>query len=275
MLDRMRRNWWLTAAGVALACVYLFPLYWMAVSGLKSNVEIFRRPPTLWPQALVLDSFRLIFGRDRVGLYLLNSTLIAGGTALLTLALGTFAAYALAQVRSRWMDAALLGLLVVQVLPPALLAAPMFITFRSLGLTNNQFSVVLADMTRTVPFAIIILRTAFLAMPPEMEEAARVDGCTRVGAFWRVVLPPALPAVIVAGVIAFMMAWGDLIYSLTFLQRKELQPATVGLYSYVGSEYADWNTVMAFATVMTVPVLAAFLLLQRRIVAGLTAGAVK
>jgi multiple sugar transport system permease protein len=269
------RGYPLTLAAALVVGLYLFPIYWMAISGFKTNAEIFAKPPTLIPAAATLDSFRHVFERDNMGRFLLNSLTIASGTALLTLLIASFAAYSMARLRSRWIDVALLAILVVQVLPPALLAAPMFVSFRQLGLVNTQAAVILADMTRTVPFALVMLRTAFLAVPLELEEAARIDGCSRLGAFWRVVVPVVKPALIVTGVIAFMMAWGDLIYSLTFLQKQELQPATVGLYGYIGSDYADWNKIMAFATVMTLPVIGAFLVLQQRIVQGLTAGALK
>ena len=151
----------------------------------------------------------------------------------------------------------------------------MFVIFRQFELINTRLSVVLADTTRTLPFALIILRTQFLMVPNELEEAARIDGCSRVTAFLRVVLPAARGGLIVVSVISFIMAYGDLVYSLSFLPRKELHPATVGLYGWIGAEYADWNNVMAFASVVTLPVIVLFLLLQRHIVAGLTDGALK
>jgi multiple sugar transport system permease protein len=269
------RGYPLTALSLLLVAFYLFPVYWMVISGFKSNAEIFQRPPTIFPAEPTLESFLLIFRRDNMAQFLFNSFVIAGGTAALTILISSFAAYGTARMRSRWIDAALMIVLMIQVMPPAILAAPMFITFRQLGVGNTQLAVILADMTRTIPFALIMLRTAFLAVPLELEEAARIDGCSRVGAFIRVVLPVVRPALIVTAVITFIMAWGDLVYSLTFLQAVELQPATVGLYGYVGSDYADWNRIMAFATMMTLPVIVMFLILQQRIVQGLTAGAVK
>ena len=203
------------------------------------------------------------------------SFFIASSKTLLTLLLAAPAAYGLSKIRERWVDAALIFILVIQVLPPALLATPMFVIFRQFELINTRLSVVLADTTRTLPFALIILRTQFLMVPNELEEAARIDGCSRVTAFLRVVLPAARGGLIVVSVISFIMAYGDLVYSLSFLPRKELHPATVGLYGWIGAEYADWNNVMAFASVVTLPVIVLFLLLQRHIVAGLTDGALK
>jgi multiple sugar transport system permease protein len=275
MFARRQRNYWLTAAAVFIAALYLFPIYWMATSAMKGSAELFRQPPTLWPQAPTLDAFRWIFERDDIARYLWNSFVIAGGTVALTLAIGAPAAYGLARLRSRWIDAMLVFVLVIQVLPPALLATPMFAIFRQLELINTRLAVILADTTRTLPFALIILRTQFLLIPRDLEDAARVDGCTRVSAFLRVVLPAVRGGLVVVAVISFIMAYGDLVYSLSFISRREFQPATVGLYSWVGAEYSDWNNVMAFATLFTAPVIVLFLLLQRQIVAGLTDGALK
>lgn len=275
MFEPRQRNLWLTAIGLVVVAAYLFPVYWMLVSSLKNTAELFQQPPTMFPAAPTLDAYRWIFERDNIGRFLWNSFVIAGSTTLLTLLIGAPAAYGLSRVRSRWIDAALIFILVIQVLPPALLATPMFVIFREFELINTRLSVILADTTRTLPFALIILRTQFLMVPRDLEDAARVDGCSRVSAFFRVMLPAARGGLIVAAVISFMMAYGDLVYSLSFISSKDLQPATVGLYAWVGAEYADWNNVMAFSTVFTAPVIILFLLLQRRIVAGLTDGALK
>ena len=275
MFASREKSRWLTAAGVLVVLTYLFPVYWMVVSAFKNNAELFRNPPTLFPVEPTMAAFRWIFERDNVALYLWNSFFIASSTTLLTLILAAPAAYGLSKIRERWIDAALIFILVIQVLPPALLATPMFVIFRQFELINTRLSVVLADTTRTLPFALIILRTQFLMVPNELEEAARIDGCSRVTAFLRVVLPAARGGLIVVSVISFIMAYGDLVYSLSFLPRKELHPATVGLYGWIGAEYADWNNVMAFASVVTLPVIVLFLLLQRHIVAGLTDGALK
>jgi len=270
-----RRGWVLTAIAAAITAAWLFPVYWMYVSGFKLSGEIFSRPPTLWPQEPTLRAFEWIFAREDVGRYLVNSLIIAGSTTALTLILGTGCAYALSRIRSRMLDAVLLAILVIQVLPPALLATPMFVIFRQFELVDSQLAVILANATRTVPFAVVILRTTFLLVPRELEEAARVDGCSRVMAFFKVILPLARSGVIVAAALSFIMTWGDLVYSISFLTSKSLQPATVGLYSFVGAEYADWNNVMAFASVFVTPVILAFLLLQRQIIRGITAGALK
>lgn len=264
-----------TALGALLALLYLFPLYWTYASSLKGPAELFVSPPTLWPQALDLSGYRWIFTRENIPRYLLNSLWISAWVTALTLALATACAYGMARLRSRWIDIALLAVMLSQVLPPALLATPMFILFRQAGLVNTQTAVVLAISTKTLPFAIVVLRTTFIQVPAELEEAARVDGCTRFSALWRVMLPVARTGILVAGIIVFLLAYGDFVYPLTLLNRPALQPATVGLFSFIGAEYSDWNNIMAFACVFITPAIAVFLVMQRQIVAGLTAGALK
>ena len=269
------KPWALTALGICLAGVYLFPVYWMVISGLKSSSEIFSIPPTFFPMAPSLASYRWVLERENVLRYLFNSFIVAGGSTVLTLALGSGTAYALARVRSNWMDAMLVTIMVSQVLPPALLVTPMFVIFKQLGLLNSHLGVILAITTKTLPFAVVMLRTTFAQIPPELEEAARVDGASRVGAFFRVVMPLARIGYIVVGTIVFLLAYGEFVYPVSLLSKATLQPATVGLYGFVGADYADWPNAMVFATIIVAPVLLLFLVFQRRIVAGLTAGALK
>jgi multiple sugar transport system permease protein len=173
------------------------------------------------------------------------------------------------------MDAVLVGIMLSQVLPPALLVTPMFVIFRQIDLINTQTAVILATTTKTLPFAVIMLRTTFAQIPIELEEAARVDGCSRLRAFFSVTLPLARIGYIVVGTLVFLLAYGEFVYPVSLVNKNELQPATVGLYGFVGADYSDWSNAMAFASIFVTPVIVIFMLLQRRIVSGLTAGALK
>lgn len=268
-------HWLLTIAGTSFVAVWMFPLYWMAVSSLKTQGELFRSPPTLWPVSATFEAYTYIFARDNVLLFLGNSFLIAGLTTICALALGTGAAWGLARIKSRWVEWALVAILLAQVLPPALMATPMFVLFRQVGLIDTYAAMVIACMTKAVPFVIVMLRPALLQIPVELEEAAQVDGCSRLGAFARIVLPLLKPALVVSASLAFLLAYGEFVYASAFLIDKTMHPATIGLYSFVGSENADWNYIMAFATIFVLPVMVLFLFLQRAIVRGLTAGALK
>jgi multiple sugar transport system permease protein len=269
------KRWILLAIGAVIAAFYLFPVYWMYVSSFKASSELNASPPTLLPQVPTLAAYIWIFTRENIARYLGNSFLQSGSVTVLTLFLATGAAYALSRVRSVWMDAVLIGIMLSQVLPPALLATPMFVIFRQIDLINTQTAVILATTTKTLPFAVIMLRTTFAQIPVELEEAARVDGCSRLKAFFRVTLPLARIGYIVVGALVFLLAYGEFVYPVSLVNKNELQPATVGLYGFVGADYSDWSNAMAFASIFVTPVIVIFMLLQRRIVSGLTAGALK
>lgn len=269
------RQWLLLFIGILIASAYLFPVYWMVVSALKTSGEVNAAIPSLFPHEPTLNAFRWIFERENIARYLGNSLLIAGGATALTLLLATGAAYALSRVRSVWMDAVLVGVMLSQVLPPPLLVTPMFVIFRQLDLVNTYAAVILATTSKTLPFAVIMLRTTFAQIPVEIEEAARVDGCSRLIAFLHVTLPLARVGYIVVGSLVFLLAYGEFVYAVSLMNKQSMQPATVGLYGFVGADYSDWGNAMAFATVMVLPVLLIFVALQKRIVSGLTSGALK
>jgi len=269
------RQWLLLGFGLLIASSYLFPVYWMVVSSLKTASEVNAATPTMFPHEPTLNAFRWIFERENIGRYLANSFLISGGSTALTLLLATGAAYALSRVRSIWMDAVLVGVMLSQVLPPPLLVTPMFVIFRQLDLVNTYTAVILATTSKTLPFAVIMLRTTFAQIPIEIEEAARVDGSSRLMAFLRVTLPLARVGYIVVGSLVFLQAYGEFVYPVSLMNKQSMQPATVGLYGFVGADYSDWGNAMAFATVMVLPVLIIFVALQKRIVSGLTSGALK
>ena len=262
---------------VAGACVaiYLFPLYWMAISGFKTQAEIFADPPSFFPRAPTLDAFRHVVQNENMPRYLRNSIVIALPVALVTVALSATGAYAMSRLRTRLIDATLIAVLLLQVFPEALLATPVFIICKALGLLNSYVAVVLATSARAVAFGLVILRPMFHQVPLELEEASRVDGCTEWQTFSRIVLPLMRVPLMVLGAITFAQAYGQFVYPLTLLNRQELQPGTVGIYSFIGTEIADWHRIMAFAAIFVLPILLLFVLLQRQIVSGLTAGALK
>ena len=267
--------WLCCAIGVVWVAGYLFPVYWMFVSGLKTSAEIFADPPVIVPRHPTLAAFRYVFESENVARYMRNSLAIAIPVTAVTLILGSTGSYALSRLRTPLVDVALVVALILQIFPDALLATPIFIMFRHFNLLNTFTGVVLATSAKSVAFALVILRPMYRQVPIEIEEASRVDGCNTLQTFLRIVVPIMRVPLIVVGVLSFVQAYGQFVYPLTLLSKQELQPATVGIYSFIGAEYADWDRVMAFASVFAFPVLILFLLLQRKIVAGLTTGALK
>jgi multiple sugar transport system permease protein len=185
------------------------------------------------------------------------------------------AAYVLARRHVRGVSLALLLLLVTQLLPGIAVATPLFVIFRRLDLLNSYLGIILADATLTVPFAILVLRPFFLRVPRDLESAALVDGCRPLGAFIRVVLPISRPGVVTVAALAFLLSWGEFLFALSLTTTNDIEPLTVALATFSSSTGTPWNQVMAVATVVAVPIVAAFVVLQRYIVGGLTIGSVK
>ncbi len=267
-----------TYLGLALvfAVVYLFPLYWMYITALKSGSEIFAYPPTFVPGDPQWGVFGDVWESRDMGRFIWNSLVIATGTMMLVAALGTGCAYVLARYRNVWIDVALFLILMLQVLPASLMITPLFVGFSAVGLLDYpRFAVILAVTAKAMPFFVILVRATFMAVPAELEEAALVDGNSRVGAFISIVLPLARNGVLVSAILIFMQAFGEFVYSKSIIQDVKLQPASVGLNAFMGPNTVEWNNIMAYASIYVTPILAAFVLLQQRIVAGLTSGALK
>jgi multiple sugar transport system permease protein len=260
----------------ALVLIYLFPVYWMAATSLKAQRDIFAIPPKLIPWPPDFGAYeKAVVGNPDVVQGVINSTIIAIGTTLVTLVLAAPAGYGLARLRLRFTVAIAFALLVSQMLPSINLALPLFVIFARVGLVDSYPALIIANATATVPFAIIILRPFFLTVPGEIVEASRVDGSTRFGAFWRVALPLAGPGLITVAAVTFLTAWGEFVFGLTLATSDEMQPITVVLSRFITQFGTRWNELMAVSTVVAIPIILFFVFLQRYIVGGMTAGAMK
>jgi multiple sugar transport system permease protein len=206
---------------------------------------------------------------------IVNSVVISTGTMLLTLLLAVPAAYVLARRSVRFVSLALLILLLTQLLPGIAVATPLFVIFKRLDLLNSYAGLILADATLTVPFAVLILRPFFLRIPRDLEAAALVDGCRPLGAFVRVVLPVSRSGLVTVAALSFLLAWGEFLFALSLTTTNDVQPLTVALATFSSSTGTPWNQVMAVATVVAIPIVVAFIALQRYIVGGLTVGGIK
>jgi len=275
-MTRTYTPWFLLVLALALAAVYLFPLYWMYVTGLKSGSEIFANPPTFWPAAPNLDIYPSVWVQRNMSSFMRNSVVIASGVTAITVLLGTGCAYVLARHRSAWIDVGLFAILMLQVLPASVMITPLFVGFNQIGLLNYpRLAVILAAAAKAMPFFVVLVRAAFMNVPRELEDAALVDGNSRIGAFFFIVLPLARNGILVCAILTFMTAFGEYIYSKSIIQSPALQPASVGLSGFLGPNSSDWNSIMAYSAIYVTPILALFVILQRRIVSGLTSGALK
>ena len=251
--------------------VYLIPVFWMYVSGLKTEQAVYTIPPTVIPDPITFEPMLQTIASGG-GRYFANSLLIAASATALTLLLAGFTGFALARMKSRIVAPAVLAVLSAQMLPTVLRVTPLFVLFNRLGLINSYAAVILANASVTVPFAVIMLRTAFLAAPTEIEEASLIDGCTLLQSFFRISIPMSQAGFIVVGALSFVWSFGDFVFALSFLSRQSMHPAALGLYNFVGAEATSWNNVMAFAGLTALPLIVLFLVLQKHIVTGLSTG---
>jgi multiple sugar transport system permease protein len=265
-----------TLVGILIVIVFLFPVFWMVSTSLKSPAAIFATPPTLIPTPLVLDAYRdAVAGDPAVVRAIGTSLVISVGTMLLTLVLAAPAAYGLARLRLPGGALVLLLLLITQLLPSIVIAGPLFVLFTRLHLVNSYQALILADTTLTLPFAVIVLRPFFLSVPRDLEAAALVDGATRWGSFFRITLPLVRAGVVTVAAFSFLFAWGEFVFALSLTTSEDVQPVTVALNRLIGQYGTQWNSLMAISTTVALPIIAVFAGLQRFIVGGLTTGATR
>jgi multiple sugar transport system permease protein len=270
--------------GLLVTLVYLIPLYWMVSTSLKPVDQIFQKPPVLFPSKLQIDSYKQILGfptgRPEIYinaiLYLKNSLIIASITTLLTMLMAVPAAYGLSRFKFRGQSAFVLFLLVAQMLPSVLMVIPLFVLFRQWSIINLPYiSVILADTALALPFAIIVLRTSFLQIPTAIEEAAWIDGGSRLQVLYYIILPLIRAGLVAVGVFSFLIAWGEFVFALSFIQNPELQPISIGTFQFIGMYKSNFDSMMAFSTIVAIPAVVAFLFLQRQFISGMTSGSVK
>jgi ABC transporter, permease protein len=263
--------------GICIALIFLFPLYWIIVSSFKTESEIFALHPSIWPKNFTLAAYVNQFAKGDYNILkgFLNSLTVAIPATIISVMFSVPAAYGLARFRIRGKKILIHSFLLSQLMPATLLLTPMFIMFKGMGITDTFLAPIIANCTTAIPFSVMMLRPYFITMPRELEEAATMDGCSRLKTFFKIILPIGYPGIVMTTVFSFLFAWGDLIYSLTFIAEGSKRPITAGIYNYIGKYGTQWNNIMAFATVIMIPVLLIFIFLQKYIIGGLTAGAVK
>lgn len=265
----------LCAVGILLVAVFLFPIYWMIVSSLKGSVEIFSASPSLLPRSLYLDNYKALFENADFFMYIKNSAIISIFSMIGAILLSAPLSYALARKSMKGFGAILFILIIIQMVPGNSMALPLYAMFSRWGITNSYLGVVLANITSSLPFVALVLRTSFLGIPKVLEDAAKIDGCSAWGTFLRIILPLTRPALVTCAAFGFIFAWGEFIFALVLLPDKAYWPITMGMRTFIGQHGTDWGGLMATATLSSLPVILIFILTQKHIVGGITAGSVK
>jgi ABC-type glycerol-3-phosphate transport system permease component len=258
-----------------LAAFAIFPLLWMIATSLKSYADVYVFPPRYLPHGIDLGFYRRVIQETPFFSYMLNSLIVASASTVLSVLFGAMAGWSLARARFRGRDAVLRTVLLAYLLPQILIVIPFFGLLSELGLANTYAALILAYVTLTFPFSTWLLTDYFRSIPTEIEDQGRVDGALEATIFLRLVLPLAAPGLAVAAIFAFINSWNEFLYGFIILGSGEKQVLTVGLYNFVGGENAQWGPMMAATTLTMIPTLVLFLAVQRRLVGGLTAGAVK
>lgn len=258
--------------------VVAFPLFFMVSTSFKPKTEIYIQPPTLLPIQWTLQNYADLFLLTKFPYYYRNSIIVAGGATLLSIVVGSLAAYALSRFRYLGFGLYLRVILFTYMLPSVLLMIPLYILVVDVGLSDTLLSLIIANSTSSLPFTIWLLRSYFATIPIDLEEAAMIDGCGRFQAFMRVVLPIAIPGIIATSLFAFTAAWNEFLYALIFINTDELRTLPVGLNSWIGggdSQMDVWSMLLAGAVLTTAPVLVFYGLVQRHLVVDLSAGGTK
>jgi len=253
----------------------VLPFLWMFATSFKSGAETYTNPPTWIPKQPTLSNYRYILQRGSFAMYFRNSIIVALATTIITLIVASSAGYAFSRFRFAGWKFILLAFLVTQMFPSVLLIIHLFQVVKTMRLLNTLYALVLSYITFNLPLCVWLLKGFFDQIPRELEEAAMIDGCSRVSALVRVILPVSLPGIIATGIFAFIGAWDELVFAMTFTSSDDARTLAVGLGRFITSYEIQWNHLAAGSVITTVPVIIMFLLVQKLLVKGALAGSVK
>jgi multiple sugar transport system permease protein len=275
--DGGHERWRIGLTVLTLLCIVItiFPIVWMVFASIRPTQETLSIPLLWLPREIRLDAYVLLLSDPRQLRYFINTYVIALSTAGLSIALGSLAAYGLSRFRIRGGQAFLLVLLSLQMLPAVSVIIPFFNMAQALRIHNTYLALIIANAAFALPISIWMLKNYIDSIPIELEEAAMVDGCSRLQVLGRIVLPLALPGLIGTAAFAFLTAWGEFIFAVVLTSGPSVAPLTIAISQFFGQFGRDWNEIMALNVMATIPLLVIFIFLQRWVVQGMTAGAVK
>ena len=270
---------WITASrviGLGLwLIITLFPLYWILLTSFKPAGQIAEYPVRYWPRELTLDNYASLFDKSQFGSYLVNSIIVSGAAAAVATLIALLSAYVLSRFQFRGKGAVMLAFLVTQMIPAFIALGPLYQMFTNIGLVDKRFGLVLIYIAMTIPFSAIMLRGFFDNVPDSLEEAAMVDGATRFGALWRVIVPVMTPGIIATFIFNFVNSWNELFLAVTLINTDDRKTIPTALNGFISSFNIEWGPMSAAAVLTILPTMVLFAFASRWIVAGLTQGAEK
>ncbi|QTA37780.1 carbohydrate ABC transporter permease [Thermosipho ferrireducens] len=255
----------------------IFPFYWAVISSLKPDKDLFEVNPRLIPARVTFENYIKVFTERPFHQNIWNSIVVAGSTTLLSLAIGSLAAYAIARLKFKGKVLVMTLILAVSMFPQVSILGALFVLLRNMKLINTYPGLIVPYITLTLPLTTWILQNFFRELPKEVEESAAIDGCSRLRTLWSIVLPMAAPGLVATGLLTFIAAWNEFLFALTFMQRPEMYTVPVAIALFKGrSQYEiPWGQIMAAAVIVTTPLVILVLAFQKKIIAGLSAGSVK
>jgi len=265
---------------LAVIIVYIaFPFYWAIRSAFTPDAELFKTPVQYWPSNPTWSNFSAVLSSSDFQRALINSTIVAGSITIISLALGSLAGYALGRFRFRGRSTALYMMLSMTIFPQIAILGALYTMINRVHLYNTLYALIFSDMVLVLPLTVWILTTFMRALPKDLEEAAYIDGATPLQVFYKVMLPLVAPGLVTAGLLAFIAAWQEFLYALSFTETPDKHTVTVAITTFTGKTGSafqiPWGEIMAATVIVTLPLIVLTLALQRRILAGLTAGSVK
>lgn len=279
MMRKAIFNWGLLAKHLALIvflAAMLFPVYVMLKTSVSDFDRLFTFPPQWWPSHWSLNNYvEVLTGGYRFGQAYLNSSIIAVATALISIVFGFLAAYALSRFRFRFRSSLLFAALATQMFSPVIMIVALYQIMRSFGLLNTYISVILSESALAIPIALWLLHGYLSSIPEDLEEAAMIDGCSRLSSLRHIILPLAAPGIAMAAIYTFIYAWNALIFPLIFLSKSSMYPIPLAMSRFSGQNVVYWNLLMAGGILATIPVALLFSAVQGVFVKGITAGALK
>jgi multiple sugar transport system permease protein len=253
----------------------ILPLLWVFKMSIITRAELIQTPPTILPANPTGENYATIFADPGFQRALINSLIIAGTTTVICLLFGSVAAYAIARLRFRFKSLFMTLILAISFFPAVAIIGPLFVQFSELRIVNTYLAMIIPDTVFTLPLTVWILVAFFRELPFELEEAAKVDGATTIQAFTKIIVPLSAPGVFTTAILAFILAWNEFLFANTFAFDESTQPVTVVIPNFAGVFTVNYGAQAAAAVVVTIPLVIVVLIFQRRIVSGLTAGAVK
>ncbi|ALU97625.1 MULTISPECIES: carbohydrate ABC transporter permease [Streptomyces] len=253
----------------------IFPLYWITITSFKPAGDIFTFPLAYWPEDFSLENYSGLFGASQFGTYLLNSLVVSAVAGTVATVISMLSAYVLARFEFRTKTALLMAALVTQMIPSFIALGPLYLLMTDLRLVDNRMGLVLVYIAVCIPFCTVMLRGFFANIPDTLEEAAMIDGCSRLGALFRVLLPVMKPGIVAAFIFNFVNCWNELFLSVTLMNSDDNKTVPTALNGFISSFNIDWGSMSAAAVLTILPTMVLFAFASRHIVQGLTAGAVK